>query len=40
MPEFLALIDWFYWSLFFVAAASGGAIVGAGYVHWIHRKNG
>jgi hypothetical protein len=35
--EFLALIDWFYWLLFFIAAATGGAIIGAFYANWTHR---
>ena len=38
MTEFLALIDWYFWLLFFIAAATGGAIVGAFYTHLTHRK--
>jgi hypothetical protein len=37
VAEFLALVDWFYWLLFFIAAATGGAIIGAFYTHWTHR---
>jgi hypothetical protein len=37
MPEFLALIEWLHWLLFFVAATTGGAIVGAMFTHWTHR---
>ena len=37
MPEFLALIEWYYEMLKFTAAATGGAIIGAFYAHWTHR---
>lgn len=37
MSLFLALIEWFHWLLFFLVAASGGAIVGAMFTHWTHR---
>ena len=38
LSEFLTLIDWYFWLLFFIASATGGAIVGASYTHWTHRR--